>query len=530
MKTTRFIQPAEFSLLCASLLVASPVVEAQFTLDGSRDAAYGAALTVQTVETQFGDNFSELNAGYAAIEGGNLHLLLTGQVENNFNRLNIFIDSVPGGQNVVLNDANNGGTNPENDNWAGKYANLTFESGFAADYLIIARNGNAGGDQFNLDFATMGGGLGAFEASVDVFGGSLTGVNAAVGASGIGVGYDNSNAAGVLGGSAAADQGEAAAVATGLELVIPLAALGNPGAGDTILITAHINGSNHDFLSNQSLAGYPPPQMNLGGDGAGGFTGTLSGIDLNNFAGNQYFSIAVPATSTLAEFQVEKDFTDDNPAEVQVTLLCNTGLPLEQTTMIAEGASVTFVVTNFAAGELDCSVTETALAGYATSYDDGSPAADECRFEGVTGGTEQGCVISNDPLAVDVAVTKQWFDEQLGDADPVASAYYECDGEMFGPAEGNLLFVGAEDTESFQVVPHWNGGTVCTVTEDVSESAVESDDSACESLGVIPGSGASCTITNTVFYEGIPTLNRYGIALMALLLLGMGIIGLRRFG
>ena len=33
----------------------------------------------------------------------------------------------------------------------------------------------------------------------------------------------------------------------------------------------------------------------------------------------------------------------------------------------------------------------------------------------------------------------------------------------------------------------------------------------------------------TVFFEGIPTLSQYGLALMALLMLGIGFVGMRRF-
>ncbi len=35
--------------------------------------------------------------------------------------------------------------------------------------------------------------------------------------------------------------------------------------------------------------------------------------------------------------------------------------------------------------------------------------------------------------------------------------------------------------------------------------------------------------TNTRIYEGIPTLSQYGLALMALLMLGVGLVGFRRF-
>lgn len=300
MKKTGFSRWFRSPVLLAGSLATPLGVNAQFLLDGTRDAAYGPALSVQTVETGFGDNLSELNAAYGVVQAGKLHLLLTGQVEANWNRLNIFIDSVPGGQNTLGEDANNGGTNPENDGWANGYAGFSFDTAFAADFMLISRNGHAVVPQFDFDFATVGGGLGNFESSLDIFGGSLTGANPSVGASTIGVAYDNSNVAGVLGGTGAANQAAAAAVTTGLELVIPLSAIGSPGLGDVIRISAHVNGSDHNYLSNQSLGGFAPPQINPGGDGAGTFTGSLSGINLKSFTGEQYFTIrVVPEPSSV---------------------------------------------------------------------------------------------------------------------------------------------------------------------------------------------------------------------------------------
>jgi len=130
-------------------------------LDGMRDVSYELR-SVQTVETQFGDGNpnggSELDAAYAWVEGGTLYLMLTGNLENNFNKLNVFIDSRAGGENVLTNDANFGGNNPANDGWAAKYAGFAFDTGFDADYLLILRNGNVGGDRFDVDFAVVGGG------------------------------------------------------------------------------------------------------------------------------------------------------------------------------------------------------------------------------------------------------------------------------------------------------------------------------------------------------------------------------------
>ena len=264
------------------------------TLDGFRDPAYGSAAAVQSVESGF--TLSELDAAYASVEGGTLYLMLTGNLQNNFNRLNIFIDSQAGGQNVLQNNANFGGTNPENDNWAGKHAGMTFDSGFEADYMLILRNGNSGGNRFDIDYAVGGGGLGNFVAAGNVFGGSLTGANASALSNGIGVAFNNSNVGGVLDGTGAANQAAALAVTTGVELAIPLSTIGNPVGA--FKISAMINGANHDYLSTQFLSGVPAGTGNLGGDGAGGFTGSLSGIDLNQVAGNQYFRV-VPEPASL---------------------------------------------------------------------------------------------------------------------------------------------------------------------------------------------------------------------------------------
>jgi hypothetical protein len=287
------------------LMVAALPVSAAPILDGTRDASYSLR-TVQTVETQFGDanpnGGSELDAAWAQIDGGTLYLMLTGNLENNFNKLNIFIDSVAGGQNQLQNADGSGGNNPTNDGWAGKYAGFMFDAGFEADYMLILRNGNFGGDRFDIDFAEIGGGALAFEAASMVFGPSLTGSNSnALPLAGIGVAHDRSNTGGVAGGTNAANQAAAAAVTTGIELAIPLSALGNPDPRD-IKVSAMINGSNHDYLSNQFLGGLTPPQGNLGGDGAGQFNGTVGQINLKNTAyasGDQFFTVVPEPTGAV---------------------------------------------------------------------------------------------------------------------------------------------------------------------------------------------------------------------------------------
>ena len=266
-------------------LMAAPAA-AQIAVDGTKDAGYGSALAVQTVETQFGDNESEWNAGYALIDSGKLYLMLTGNLQNNFNKLEIFIDSKAGGQSVFDSAGND---------FAGNMDGLVFDAGFTADYHLIARRGS---NKFDLDFANLGAQSANFYENVfggADFGSGSTGVG--VNASPIGVAYNGSNVAGVLGGTAAADQTAAAAVTTGLELSIDLADIGYTGGAINIMVGQ--NNGDHNYWSNQFLSGLAAPQGNLGGDGNGGFTGE-GAIDFTLFAGNQFFTVrGIPEPASL---------------------------------------------------------------------------------------------------------------------------------------------------------------------------------------------------------------------------------------
>lgn len=281
----RKIAPAFVLVSVAGIAAAQPVVDGSIVGD-----AYGDAVSVQKVQTQFGDNLSELNAAYARIANGRLYLALTGNIEDNFNKLEIFIDSAAGGENTLSGQ-------PGNDN-AGNMTGLTFDAGFEANYHLIMRRGFDGStDRFDVDYAVLG--TNDFSFYGDIFGGAKEGsgsTGTGVNAFPIEVGYDNSNTGGVSGGTDAADQDAARAVTTGLELSISLADLGSPAGAFKIL--AFINNGDHNYASNQFLGSLEPPQGNLGGDGFGGFTGGMN-FDLNDFAGQQYFIVPAPGALAL---------------------------------------------------------------------------------------------------------------------------------------------------------------------------------------------------------------------------------------
>ena len=72
------------------------------------------------------------------------------------------------------------------------------------------------------------------------------------------------------------------------------------------------------------------------------------------------------------------------------------------------------------------------------------------------------------------------------------------------------------------------GAAACSAAQSIAESAVETE-SDCQVRLLEAGSSDSCTFVNTVFFEGIPMLGDRGLAILVLLMLGMGIVGVRRF-
>lgn len=287
-----------FKLLTLSAFVfASASLYAQPTIDGTADAQYGAPVAVQNTQTSFGDsnlgqvdyaNGSELDAAYAYVDMVNstLYLVLAGNLESNFNKLEIFFDTVSGGQNKLRGDNPNvdfDGLNRMGDNGSGN--GLQFDAGFDADYWLGV---TGGGGPYALyanyaELLTFGGGAGYYLGTTGaVSSGNLTG---GTNPFGIRVTINNSNTGGVTGGTGV---GSGAGVLTGVEFAIPFGAIGITGPGD-IKICAFINGSGHDFVSNQVL----------GGIGGGDHLGEPRDINFANIAGDQCFTVIVPEPASM---------------------------------------------------------------------------------------------------------------------------------------------------------------------------------------------------------------------------------------
>jgi hypothetical protein len=277
------------------LAVLGPAAVASAQLNGAWNPNYGGPLAQQLVNTGFGNatdgniqfaNGSELDAAFSYTAGGFVNMLFTGNLQSNFNKLVIFIDNGSGsGQNTITGGAD----------LPGNYNGFTFDAGFNATHYIIA---NGGGDPFGwyLNAGNLVANEGGYVGSNDgQSGGILSG--GSYGSGMILSAIDNSNIAGVDGnvGDPVVDPLTAS---TGMEFAIDLSWLGL--TGDTFRVTAFINGSGHDYASNQFLGSLPAFTGNLGGDGAGNYTGNLAGINLASIAGDQFFTVTVPAPGVIA--------------------------------------------------------------------------------------------------------------------------------------------------------------------------------------------------------------------------------------
>ncbi|TWU28279.1 hypothetical protein [Bythopirellula polymerisocia] len=337
--------------LCAALttLALADFSRAQISIDGSLvgdESGYGTALSIQNTNTQYGNatngdpriasSGSEIDQVFAQVADGRLNVLITGNLESNFNKLNVFIDSNPGGMNQIEGTSLPTQVDPFCCSGSGalqRFNGLRFDNGFEADHFLTFSNGNhifgAGIDIWTLSayYADLtqgtegnkseigfqrfaagvepGFGIGVpidqlnngctgpadttcspleheFAEPVDLINDPTNSRNHRNFLNNIDIlmAIDNSNTAGVNGGSGAAT-GNPQSVLTGIEFSLPLAVLGNPTSA--IKLLAFIGNGAHNHVSNQ-FSGVGVLLGNLGSPGS---------VNLANIAGNQFVTIPI---------------------------------------------------------------------------------------------------------------------------------------------------------------------------------------------------------------------------------------------
>ena len=224
-----------------------------------------------------------------------------------------------------------------------------------------------------------------------------------------------------------------------------------------------------------------------------------------------------------ARFHVTKTFSDGSIHDVDVEITCDDGLPLTNSATITSGdlTGVNFVVTDFNDGTLNCDIAETSTTpGY-------EPSAG-CSFTNVTSGDYE-CPLTNAAEDGTFTANMEWIipTESGDEVDQEVEVTITCDN-FDGTTDTWSATLG--DGDSLPVtVDTTLGPATCKAVQGTLPSGVEPSSTGCGPRTVSAGDSVSCTFTNTVFFEGIPTLSQYGLALMALLMLGVGMVGFRRF-
>lgn len=295
------MRQAVVGLIGAALLY--PTLARGVVVDGVAEAQYGSAVVTQQIATAFGNNTlgqlgaangSELDAAYGFISNSVLYLVIAGNLENNFNKLELFFQTGPGGQNTLTN------TNPNVDfnglNRMGTGGNtaapgnpgLTFDSDFAPNYWMGVTVGGAG-PALHANYARLRSGS---DPGVGYYLGSVVPTNSVLSGGsnpfGIRVTINNSNTAGVIADASGCYSNGAPfapeTVVTGVELAIPVSAINATG---DVKVCVFVNGMNHDFVSNQILGP-------LGTNDPGYCQGNLgepSAVNFQTLPGRQYFII-----------------------------------------------------------------------------------------------------------------------------------------------------------------------------------------------------------------------------------------------
>ncbi|MBT8048579.1 MAG: IPTL-CTERM sorting domain-containing protein [Gammaproteobacteria bacterium] len=272
--------------------------------------------------------------------------------------------------------------------------------------------------------------------------------------------------------------------------------------------------------------------------------GTNDAVCSNTLTAGGGASVRFDLSTLATRFLVTKEFSDDNPDPVQMNISCNDGFVSQPSFSITQETSVTFVVKDYLPGFMNCVVWESDVDGYTPTYEPGLDGgiADlssdgACRYDSIVQG-DFTCNVVNDANPASFTVRKVWdLSGAVGDeVDQTANITITCTPGAILTVDGVAGDYGNSITRTLDgngeiLVTADTGelGTVsCSASETLVDSGVEPTDD-CVARSIANGESSECTFTNTVFFEGIPTLNQYGLALLALLMLGVGMVSFRRF-
>ena len=229
----------------------------------------------------------------------------------------------------------------------------------------------------------------------------------------------------------------------------------------------------------------------------------------------------------LANFDLTLQFNPQLINGIELELICNSGQPRRQQIRLTEAGLNQLKLAGFRDGEPICQMRVLLPQGYSVEYQsasEGKHKANEhgCQFISVGLGQTYGCLITLTQNTVPLWVYKKWVGGT--DQEPDTEIQLVCGERTFEESR----FINSESPAGWEVDEIGVGGISCDVFEKPGESFI-ADQSDCRGLLLFPGRGDECTMVNTKIVKRIEMLNRYGKAIMIVVMLVAGLIAVRRY-
>lgn len=243
-------------------------------------------------------------------------------------------------------------------------------------------------------------------------------------------------------------------------------------------------------------------------------------------AGADVLHAQLPAT-----FTVDARLGEGAPDGLQVHLQCGPapdgGQGATQSGWLPRDGSTVFEVAVQRAEGWACNVSAGAPAGLEVRYrGDGGSAVDidrgGCRFSEIREGHANFCQIQARGRATSITVYKKWIGATR--KEPDVQIELACGGQ---PVAG-VRNINAGKPGGWALDLADPEGVLCDVFERENETFIP-DPGDCRDLLILPGSEEECTMVNTKVVKMIEMLNRYGLAIMILIFMAVGMVAARRF-
>jgi len=232
-----------------------------------------------------------------------------------------------------------------------------------------------------------------------------------------------------------------------------------------------------------------------------------------------------------ATFTVDARLGEGAPDGLQVHLRCGAvaggGQRTAQSGWLPRDGSVVFEVTVQGVEGWNCEVSAEAPPAQEVRYrGDGGSTVDidrgGCHFSEILAGHANFCQIEARGQATSITVYKKWIGATREEPDVLIELV--CGGQ---PVAG-VRYINAGKPGGWVLDPRDPEGILCDVLERENESFIP-DPGDCRNLLILPGSEEECTMVNTKVVKMIEMLNRYGLAIMILVFMAVGMVAARRF-